>query len=240
MIREIKKKMIILRNRAPFSPEIKSYLNQLEAREWVYMNLTLEGSGLVKENIDTVLDGGYILQASVEEHLLIERLGSLRGYLYRLTDMEAALSRNILSDIHGILTGNRGEAFRKTNPVLLEYGYNPMLPAEIPAAVDQLLAYGRHNEQGENVFLKAARIHNRLVEIYPYKEGSPMLARAVMYYYLLEQGYPMAAIAMSEQEYNHALTRYLKDGDCKVLEQSLTEAVLGRLELMIQLTGQEG
>ena len=239
MIREIRKKMVILQSRWPLKPEVKDYLAELERREWVYMNLRLSGSGLAKENIDTILDGGYILEGTIDEHLLIERLQELRTYIYRLTDMKAELSMDILRDMHAILTGGGEEDFRKGHPVLLEYRYNPMMPSEIPGAVAGLIRFAGQEVSAQNVFARAAMIHNRLLEIYPYKEGNALLARAAMYYFLVQRGYPMAAVDLSEQAYNDSIITYLKDGSCQTMEQALMTAALQRLTMMVRLTDYE-
>jgi len=247
MLREIRKKMVILHNRVPFRPEIKDYLAELEGKEWIYMNLRLSGSLLSRENIDTILGGGYILEASIEDHLMIDRLQQLRSYIYRLTDMGADLSLQILKDMHGILTGEGShEDYRKGSPLLLEYGVTPMMAADIPAAMEELADYasgrggrGSRMEEAGEVFGRAARIHNRLLEIYPFKSCNAQLARAAMYYCLVSAGCPMAALDLSEQDYNLQVIRYLKGGSSLELEQGLLKAVLSRLELMIQLTGYE-
>lgn len=237
MIREIRKKMVILQNRWPINPDVKAYLADLEGREWVYMNLRLSGSPLAKENIDTIMDGGCILEGSIDDHLLIARLQQLRQYIYRLTDMGVGLSMNILKDMHRIVTGGGEAEFRKGHPILLEYGYNPMMPAEIPRAMAQVVSFAAEEPAlAQDAFTHSAMIHNRLVEIYPYKEGSQLLARAAAYYFLVEQGYPMASLDLSEQAYNDSIIAYLKSGSCQTMEQALMEAVLSRLNLMVRLT----
>lgn len=239
VIREIKKKMVILNNRVPFQAEVKTYLKELELMDWIYMHLRLSGSGLSKENIDTIIHGGYVLDAKIEEHLLIDRLKELRSYLYRLTDMEADLSFTMIGDMHRIITGGNGEThFRKSHPVLLEYKYNPVMPSEIPSAMGELLAFAKKEDEFPDYILKAVKVHNKLIEIYPFKEGNEYLARAAMYYILIRKGYPLAAIQMSEQEYNDSVIAYLKKGDCGTLYKALMRAVYNRLELMIQLTSQ--
>lgn len=239
MLREIRKKLVILHNRRPFPPEVRSYLSDLEKREWLQMNLRLCGSSLAAEDIDGILEGDCVLTATIEDHLMLSRLAELRQYIYRLTDMEADLSLRVIREMHGILTGSQHADFRKGSPVLLEYGYNPMLPADIPAEMARLVDFARKKEEGENPFLKAARLHNRLIEIYPYAEGNSYLARAVMYYMAVRGGYPMAAIGLSEREYNEEIAAYLSGGGSEALAEALTRAVRDRLELMIQLTGYE-
>ena len=241
MIREIKKRMVVLNNRKPFKSETKNYLRDLELSEWIFMNLRLSGSRLSKENIDTVLEGGYLLHASIEEHLVIERLQNLYRYVYRQLDMKADLSVEMLNRMHWILNGNEKESdYRKNNPVLLEYGYNPVTPDEIPKAMADMIFFSGREHTPSELFLKAAQIHNRIIEIYPYKTGNECLARAAMYYLLAAEGYPMAAISMSEQEYNNGIITYLKKGESGILCQALTEAVYRRLELMIQITAYDG
>ena len=168
MLREIRKKLVILHNRRPFPEQVRSYLADLEKREWLYMNLRLSGSSLRPEDVDTVLQGGCVLSAPIEEHLMITRLEELRQYIYRLSDMEADLSLQMIRDMHTILTGSAAKEFRKGSPVLLEYGASPLLPGEIPGEMAGLVDFAGRQETGENPFQKAARLHNRCIEIYPY------------------------------------------------------------------------
>ena len=51
MLREIRKKMVILRNRSPFRQDVKDHLEALEHREWIHMFLRLSGSRLTEEEI---------------------------------------------------------------------------------------------------------------------------------------------------------------------------------------------
>ena len=95
MMREIRKKMVILRNRSPFPQEVKAYLNDLEYREWISMNMRLSGSSLSMEQIDTILRGGCIMEATVSDHLMLDRLEELRQFIYRLTDLGAPLVRQL-------------------------------------------------------------------------------------------------------------------------------------------------
>ena len=238
MIREIRKKMVLINNRRPFKKEVREYLRDLELTEWVFMNLHLSGSGLEKDHVQQILDGGWVLNASVEEHVMIDRLRELYRLIDRYLDMKTTLSLQVIDEMHRSLMG-AGEAFqyRKNNPVLLEYGYNPVIPTEIPAAMEELSRMIQKDEPVSTPFLQAAQIHNRFLAIYPYKEGNEYLARAAMYYFLAEKGYPMAAITMTEQEYNNSVIMYLKKGESGILCHALMQAVYRRLELMIQITG---
>lgn len=49
MIREIRKKLVVLSNRSPFPRAVQDYIDHMEKLDWVYMNLRLDGSPLSRE-----------------------------------------------------------------------------------------------------------------------------------------------------------------------------------------------
>lgn len=51
MLREIKKKMVILQNRTPFNREVKEYFAGIEEEDWIYNNMKAEGSSLSKGQV---------------------------------------------------------------------------------------------------------------------------------------------------------------------------------------------
>ena len=72
MIREIRKKRVILENRAPFPEHIRAFVKETELLDWLEMNLRLDGSSLTRENIKAVLDGEVMLGGRIMDHLLTE------------------------------------------------------------------------------------------------------------------------------------------------------------------------
>lgn len=245
MMREIRKKMVILRNRSPFPQEVKAYLYDLEYREWISMNMRLSGSSLSMEQIDTILRGGCIMEATVSAHLMLDRLEELRQFIYRLTDLGAPLSETIVRDMHAILVGkNEREDYRKSTPVLREYDCMAMTADLIPDAMVQLMRFagqGTDSAAGSlyNPLERAVLVHNRLLEIYPFREENEMVARAAMYYMVAEAGLPMAAVKLDAEEYRQDFLRYRSKTSDLCLAKHLAQAVVDRLELMIQLTRYE-
>ena len=45
-VTQIRKHLVILNNRMPFEPGIRKYFSDIEEREWVRLNIRLEGSVL--------------------------------------------------------------------------------------------------------------------------------------------------------------------------------------------------
>lgn len=236
MIREIRKKLVVLSNRSPFPAAVKEYIDHLEKLDWIYMNLRLDGSPLSRGDVEKILGGEMVINGRIMDHVLVERLGELRRELYDLMQRGLDVSPELIRII-AAKAGADSTEFRKTTPQLVEYGYTPVLPAEIPGAMSGFMAFAVHRDEFENPFEKAADLHNRLLTIYPFKEGNQIVARALMEYYLLEKGFPMAYLDLSESEYNDAFCDYCRSGSSKPLADLLTKAVLDRLELMIQLTG---
>ena len=236
MIREIRKKLVVLSNRSPFPAAVKEYIDHLEKLDWIYMNLRLDGSPLSREEVEKILGGEMVINGRIMDHVLVERLGELRRELYDLMQRGLDISPELIRNI-AAKAGADSREFRKTTPQLVEYDYTPVLPAEIPGTMSEFLAFAGHRDEFENPFEKAASLHNRMLAIYPFKEGNQIAARALMEYYLLREGFPMAYLDMSESEYNGAFCDYCRSGSSKSLADLLTKAVLDRLELMIQLTG---
>ena len=236
MIREIRKKLVVLSNRSPFPTAVKEYIDHLEKLDWIYMNLRLDGSPLSRGETENILGGEMVINGRIMDHVLVERLGELRRELYDLVQRGLDVSPELIRII-AAKTGADSTEFRKTTPQLVEYDYTPVLPAEIPGAMSDFLAFAGRRDEFENPFEKAASLHNRILTIYPFKEGNQIAARALMEYYLLREGFPMAYLDMSESEYNGAFCDYCRNGSSKPLADILTKAVLDRLELMIQLTG---
>ena len=243
MLREIRKKMVILRNRSPFPKEVREYLQNLEYREWIHMNMHLCGSALSPEQIDIVLQGGCLMEAAVSDYLMIDRLEELRQFIYRLTDLGAPLSENIIRDMQAILTGkNQRPEYRKSTPVLQQYGRMAMLADQVPDAMAQLVRFAGPGARAASIYNPlelAAVIHDRLLEIYPFLEGNETLALAVLYYMVAEAGLPLAALKVDREVYDQLYRHYLSERNSRGLAKLLEQAVLERLELMTQLTGHD-
>ena len=236
MIREIRKKLVVLSNRSPFPPAVKEYINHLEALDWVHMNLRLDGSPLSRDEAEKIMGGEPVMSGRIMDHVFIERLDGLRREMYDLSQRDLNISADLIRLI-AEQAGADSHVFRKTTPQLVEYGYTPVLPSEIPSEIWDYLTFAVHTSEFECPFEKAAELHNRFITVYPFKEGNQVTARAIMEYHLLRSGFPIAYLDISESEYNGMFADFCRTKNSKPLAEILTKAVLDRLELMIQLTG---
>ena len=241
MIRKIKKNLVILQSRRPFSPQITSYLESVEQLDWLYLNLKLDGSPLTKEQVQGILGGDCVSHASIREHLLISRLDEARKRLYDAAAARMPIGPELIMGLAGVLAGaDPGSGLlRKTTPHLVEYGYTPPLPSELPEKLDAYVAFAKHKKDFEDPFDKAVRLHFHMIELYPFRENNLFLARLLMEYHLLREGFPFSVFDTDERTYNSAVSAWLKKRECGMAETALKSACLARTEFMMRLTAYE-
>ena len=243
MIRDIKKKMVILSRRMPFSNDVKAFMNHLEKKEWVYRNLKMEGSRLTPEQTENLLTGQYVLAASVWEHLMVQRLEKILASMYDFISRRVDIDLKLINTFHNLLSADNADlsdGYRKKSMVITEYDYIPLIPAEIPSAMKklQMIIDKKNKITGDSVecFDAAAEILNEILRILPYGGDDKILARVLMTYFLMERGYPAVIFDMSEEEYNNAVFKGLRDADYSKIREAMLKAVLERTDLMMQLT----
>lgn len=241
MIRKIRKNLVILQNRRPFAPQTKAYLESVEQLDWLYLNLKLDGSPLSREQIHGILHGDCVSDARVSDHVLISRLDEARKRLYECAEARLPIGPELILGLAGLLAGTDRESglLRKTTPHLIEYGYTPPLPSELPEALDAYVAFANHKKDFEDPFDKAAQLHFRMIELYPFRENNGFLARLLMEYHLLREGYPLSVFDPDESSYNRAVIAWLKKRENDALAEALKKACLARTEFMMRLTAYE-
>ncbi len=262
MLREIRKRMIIIKNRMPFDPEIKSYFAELENLDWLYTNMNLEGSALSREQVDEISKGEVLMNFSLDEHLMVQNLGKLLNKMYGFLDMKRTLETKLLEEMYEIIHDS-GDApaigsnladeygdlcegvqtktpYRKRNIICYQWDYTPPHPAEIGECMpvlNQLFDKAMDaNSEREECFEFAERIHNAVIALQPFRDSNALIARAAAAYYLIAKGYPAVVTKMKENEYNEMVAKALKTGDLQGFNEAFKKEILDRMKLMIQLT----
>ena len=204
--------------------------------DWIHSSMRLDGSVLSRQEVEKMLKGELALGASLSEHLAIERYGDLFKSTESSLAMSSCLSKEMILSFHRRLAGGAGTGYRKGNPVLLSIDHNPPHPSEIEEQMNILMSWFYSSDMGGDPVLKAVCLHHRIIEIYPFDEYSAAVARAAMYYFLMEKGYPVFEISMSEQKYNLSVIEYLKKENPQPFYEEVANSLLKKMELLIQLT----
>lgn len=236
MYREIKKKKLILENRKPYTREAESLIRELARIQWIHSSLLLEGCKLTRPVVEGLLKGEFFTEVSIGDHMAVSNFNQAIDYIYNITGMAMDLDDKIMLKILALLTGGNVTGYRQDNPVLRMMDYNPPHFKEVDEQMDMVFQQYKRDKGEENPIMVAAKLHNQLVEIYPYQRYSEAMARIAASYHLISSQLPPAPWNMNEQEYYEGLTIYLKKEDSSPIYNMLERSVFNSLEVMMQLT----
>ncbi len=238
MLREIKKKKLILENRKPFDTEAVRFFEEMDRIDWIYSSMKLDGSQVRKTDVERIIKGEFLIDVSVNDHAAISNLQDMIKQLYGMSEMEISLDEKYLRKIHEALTDSEEEGYRRSNPVLRMISYNPPHFKEIEEQLQFLFQWLDSDDAPIGTIEKAAYLHNKLIEIYPFENGSESTARAAAQYLLIRDGLPPVLWNISEPEYYDAIRLYLKNEDISPIREVLARGVYNKLEVMLQLTAE--
>lgn len=239
MYQEILSKKKELDNRKPYKPEIKEQIKKMELCDLVYTLLRLDGSDVTKDQVNHILEGELIIKATVNDHIAIKKYIEVLLFMDDLLAMDSEISCRILEQFHEILCEGEGIKLRTSNPTLYTFDYNPPHWKEVDDLLKALIRWTYEEVSEDNQILKAAYLHHKLIEIYPFEEYSESIARLILYYSLMREGYPIFELRLSESEYNVAVMKYLQDKDVQPFYRALERSIYNKLEILLQLTSEE-
>jgi Fic family protein len=236
MYREIKTKQTILDNRKPYSSETNAYIQEMNLLDWIQSSMRLDGSTLGRAEIRMILNGEYIRDASLTDHVLVERYKELIKSANDMLAMSYTLNKEMILGFHQKLMGDGASRYRTMNPVLVSLNHNPPHPSEIQEQMELLMNWFYSDDMEKTPLMKAVCLHLRLIEIYPFDKYSEAIARSSMYYYLMEKGLCPFEIKMTDQEYNIAVIQYLQREDIEPFYMEAEKSLLNKMEVLVQLT----
>lgn len=236
MYREIKKKKIILENRKPYSREADSLIKELNKLQWIHSSLLLDGCNLSRTIVEGLLKGEFFTEVSIGDHMAVNNFSRAIDFIYSLTDMGNDLNQDILFKILALISENKTTTYRQSNPVLRMLNYNPPHFKEVGSQMDMIFQKYNQEKKEENPIMAAAKLHNWIIEIYPYESHSEAMARTAANYHLINSKLPAVPWTMNEQEYYGSIAFYLRKEDSNPIYNMLERSVYNSLEVMMQLT----
>ncbi|MBN7772938.1 Fic family protein [Clostridium aminobutyricum] len=239
MYQEILSKKKNLDSRKPYAPQMKEQIKKSELCEMIYTLLRLDGSNITKEQVVRILEGEFIVEATVSDHFIIKKYIQCLLFMDDLLAMDSEISYKILEQFYEILSEGEGTVLRMSNPTLYTLDYNPPHWKDIEHLLKEFIKWSYEEAAERNPLLRAAYLHNKLFEIYPFELYSEAVARLVMYYSLLRDGYPIFELRLSEREYNTAVMKYLNAGDIQPFYGALERSIYNRLDILLQMTAED-
>jgi Fic family protein len=236
LYREIKKKKLILENRKPYRKEVSQFLDELNRVDWIYSSMRLDGNNLSRNSVERILKGEFLIDVSVKDHSYISNYKNLIDQIYDMVEMDFYLNEKYLFKLYQTLTNETEYEYRKFNPVLRMISYNPPHFKEIDEQMELMFNWLHSGASQNNPIEKAAYLHNKIIEIYPYKTDSEAMARIAAQYHLIQNGFPPILWNISEQEYYDAIRLYLRKEEIQPIYDVLERGIFNKLEIMMQLT----
>jgi Fic family protein len=204
------------RSLQPLKPELQRRMDQQFMFDFNYNSNHLEGNTLTYGQTKLLL-----LFGRVEGEALMRDYEEMKAHNVGLEmmkrearDKNRPLSENFIRELnHTILAGDfyklsRDSSYRykihagvyKTRPnsVITPSGetFDYASPEETPALMADLVAWFRSEEKKKtfNPIETAALLHYRYIRIHPFEDGNGRIARLLVNYILLRNGYPMIVI----------------------------------------------
>ncbi|MCR5482524.1 MAG: Fic family protein [Clostridia bacterium] len=241
MFREIKKKKLILENRRPYKKGVADAIREMDFLDWIQTSLRIDGSSLSREQVREMFLNGPVTSATVFECSLIENLKHLISKAFDMQSMNLRVTDTVIAEAYNIISSGSEPVLRRDCSPVAGFGHIPPATAAIPEQLDIFTHFinTSQDEYSSNPLEKAAQIHNRFIEIYPFPKWNEELARFFMFYYLLCRGYPAFILGFSGSEYTAAVKAYLEKNDSSLFYGAIERAVFSKLDALMHLTAPE-
>jgi Fic family protein len=167
--------------------------------EYTFESNRIEGNTLTLRETDLVINEGLTISGkSMREHLeAINHQEAIR-YIKHLVEKNTNLNdREVLSIHNLILRGiNHEDAgkYRRVQVMIKGSSYMPPQPFLVSKEMEDFFIWYETNKNGLHPIVLAAELHERLVTIHPFIDGTGRTSRLVMNLILLQNGYVIANI----------------------------------------------
>lgn len=204
---------------------------------WVYHDNALEGIVLTFHELKCAID-----QEIVSDVSLIPTYDEIRAHkaaielVYELAGKKRSpLSLETIKRVYAALTPSVGDVklvrYRKETPLHRLYFHEIAPPEKISYRMRRLVEWmGSPQAKNMNPIKLAAKLHYRLMHIYPFPKSSGKLARLVMNLVLLRHGYQPAIIHATDRQRYYDSLRTQHSGLTRLICESLLNSVEGGIK----------
>lgn len=222
---QLKKELDSLR---PLDKEREAIVLQKIRLDWNFHSNHLEGNSLTFGETKALILFGITAQGKpLKDHFEITGHDEAIKWVEDIVNKKEPLTENFIRQLHTLLLKEPhevdaittdGQPTKKTIKVG-EYKSTPnhvktktgeifrfATPEETPAKMNDLMVWLREKERETNPILLAADFHYKFIRIHPFDDGNGRVARILMNFILMQNGYPPVIIKTQEKaEYIAAL-----------------------------------
>lgn len=190
---------------------LKSAVREVNKIDIIRGSLLVRNPRHDKINIAEILKGGELQKdVPIGDYLFIEKFEKVVRVAFNCLEMGNYLDKHLLVSAYRILTEDEDAYFRKNNPVLYAFNHVPEHSVDIEEKLNAAVRRIYSREAGNNVILKAMYIHNKIIDIYPFKDYSGELAIFALNYFLMENGFAPINMPIARQDYFDIVGQCLK------------------------------
>ena len=233
MLREIEEKKRLLDSKRPFSAMTAEKISKLNLFDFVYNNFKLDGSILTPEGVNTLMNGGLFPGLSLGDHTALERHRMLIRKFDDMSHMKTSITIRELISIYSTLMDIPYPSYRKGNPILYQLNYTPPYYQDIEVLLVQLFRKLFMTEYNSDFIRMAVDMHDGIIAVYPFEEGTEALARSILQYALYSNGYPLIQFGLSEQDYNDIVGDGIKRDNHDNLYRCIVAAIDHKLDTLL-------
>ena len=205
--------------------------------EFIHESNRLADGQLNLQETKAILQKGFVAPGkSLEEHLAVVNHQDAILYLKDLIEQDKDLDVSTLLHLHGILfrgidRENAGN-YRQDTPTNKDRNYQLPSHQKVEKLLQKYVNFYHEQEGRLHPVLLAAMMHQRLLKIHPFADGNGRMARLIMNYIMLRNGYTIVTIkgdSFSRQLYENALEKSHLDHESDAFFHMITDAVVESL-----------
>ncbi len=242
----------------PLTPEMESRIMQKFRLDWNYHSSHIEGNQLTYGETKALLLFGQTAQAKpLKDHIEMTGHNEAIKYIEEVISQKRPLNEVFIRELHKLIlkepydvdaitpdgkptkrTISVGQYKTVPNHVKTQTGeiFYFASPEETPAKMDDLLKWYKENINNADLHpvLFATEFHYRFICIHPFDDGNGRIARLLMNFILMQQGYPPAIIKTEEKDKYFAALQQADSSQIEYFFNYVSEQVIRSLELMIK------
>lgn len=209
-IRELKE---CLKSFLPISHFNRKILNNLLEERFIHHSGAIDGNTASVSGVHSILRKNEVVTGlSLNEHVEILNHKEAFDYFKDCLKNKISLSTDVFLNAHYLIlkTTNTKEAgiFRNSDIEIYGSKFTPPKPDKIEEHLYRYIQFYNIHKNKKNVITLASEMHGRFCFIKPFSTGNGILARMIMNYIFMQNGYPLVSISGTREgrlEYFHAL-----------------------------------
>ncbi len=187
-----------LESKGKLSKEVIKRIEERMEIEFVYNTNKIEGSSLTRGETELVLRGITINNRSIADVLVAKHHPDALNYIKELSlNPHREINESDIRDIHMmIMTGVVEDAgrYRQVDVAVEGAGFTPPSSYQIPQHMRELVEFINKNPYELRPIELAAHAHYYLAWIHPFSDGNGRIARLLMNFILINNGYRFTVI----------------------------------------------